>query len=222
MTAMIARVKTVDPQAVIDGMAKGNTEAKASLLGLLPQIGGEKALAAVRANLSSTTPDIKKAAIRSLAEWPDPTPLKDLLDLAQKDPDAANQTLALRGYITLLSTPANRGAAQTVVLLGDALKVAKRPEEKRQVLAALAKFPCKEALEMARQLKADAALSAEADGTIRKIENAMVSQTLKATASLGSNEAGRAFDGKMDTRWSTGRPMKPGDWFVLDLGVERG
>ncbi len=221
MTAMIARVKTVDPQAVIDGMAKGTPEAKASLLGLLPQIGGDKALAAVRANLTSATPDIKKAAIRSLAEWPDPTPLKDLLDLAQKDPDAANQTLALRGYITLLSTPANRGAAQTVVLLGDALKVAKRPEEKRQVLAALAKFPCKAALEMAQQLKADAALAAEADGTIRKIENAMVNQTMKATASLGNDEAGLAFDGKMDTRWSTGRPMKPGDWFVLDLGVER-
>lgn len=221
MTAMIARVKTVDPQAVIDGMAKATPEAKASLLGMLPKIGGEKALTVVRANLVSTNPDVKKAAIRSLAEWPDPTPLKDLLDLAQKDPDAANQTLALRGYITLLSTPANRGASQTVVLLGDALKVAKRPEEKRQVLAALAKFPCKEALEMAKQLKADAALAAEADGTIRKIENAMVNQTMKATASMGNDEAGNAFDGKMDTRWSTGRPMKPGDWFVLDLGAER-
>jgi HEAT repeat protein/type 1 glutamine amidotransferase len=222
MTAMIARVKQVDVQPVIDALSRGGTEAKVSLLGMLPKIGGEKALAVVRTNLASTNPDVKKAAIRSLAEWPDPTPLKDLLELAQKDPDAGNQTLALRGYIALLSTPANRGASQTVVLLGDALKVAKRPEEKRQVLAALAKFPCKEALEMARQLKADAALSAEADGTIRKIENAMVSQTMKATASLGSDEAGNALDGKMDTRWSTGRPMKPGDWFVLDLGVERG
>lgn len=221
MTAMIARVKQVDVQPVVDALSGGGTEAKVSLLGVLPKIGGEKALGLVRSNLTAKNPDVKKAAIRALAEWPDPAPLKDLLDLAQKDPDAGNQTLALRGYITLLSTPANRGAAQTVVLLGEALKIAKRPEEKRLVLAALPKFPCKEGLELAQQLKADPALSAEADGTIRKIQETLANQSMKATASLNSGGAGLAFDGKMETRWDTGRPMKPGDWFVLDLGVER-
>ena len=28
------------------------------------------------------------------------------------------------------------------------------------------------------------------------------------------------MDGELGTRWDTGRGMKPGDWFVLDLGVE--
>ncbi|NLH17220.1 MAG: hypothetical protein GX455_11630, partial [Phycisphaerae bacterium] len=221
MTAIIARVKQVDVQPVVDALSRGETEAKVSLLGLLPKIGGDKALAVVRSNLTSTTPEIKRAAIRALAEWPEPTPLKDLLDLAQNDSDAGNQTLALRGYITLLSTPANRGAAQTVALLGDAMKIAKRPEEKRLVLAALTKFPCKEALDMAKQLKADTALSAEADGTIRRIQETLANQNMKATASLNSGGTGLALDGKMDTRWDTGRPMKPGDWFVLDLGIER-
>ncbi len=221
MTAMIARVRQVDVQPVIDAIARSGTEAKVSLLGVLPKIGGEKALAVVRANLTLPNADVKKAAIRALADWSDPMPLDDLLNLAKNDPDTANQTLALRGYIALLSTPANRGAAETVVLLAEALKVAKRPEEKRLILATLPKFPCKEALEMAKQMKSDAALSAEADGTIRKIEETLANQSMKATASLNSGGAGLAFDGKIDTRWDTGQTMNPGQWFVLDLGVER-
>ena len=43
---------------------------------------------------------------------------------------------------------------------------------------------------------------------------------LRATASCRGEEAGRAVDGKMDTRWSAGRYMEAGDWFQLDLGLE--
>jgi len=63
-------------------------------------------------------------------------------------------------------------------------------------------------------------LSAEAELAIKKIKEAMLSKSLKAKASRNSNYAHRALDGNKASRWDTGRGMKPGDWFELDLGVE--
>ena len=44
---------------------------------------------------------------------------------------------------------------------------------------------------------------------------------LKASASKNPNNARLAVDGQKSTRWSTGRPMKKGDWFAVDLGRKR-
>jgi len=42
--------------------------------------------------------------------------------------------------------------------------------------------------------------------------------TLTAQASVANNEAAKAVDGDPATKWSTGRAMKEGDWFSVDLG----
>jgi len=55
---------------------------------------------------------------------------------------------------------------------------------------------------------------------LKRIKEAMLSKNLKAKASRNSNYAHRAMDGDKASRWDTGGPMKPGDWFELDLGVE--
>ena len=39
-----------------------------------------------------------------------------------------------------------------------------------------------------------------------------------ATACAQNDSAGKAVDGDVKTRWDTGRPMKQGDWFQVDLG----
>jgi len=44
---------------------------------------------------------------------------------------------------------------------------------------------------------------------------------LIASASVAADQARRAVHGQRDTRWSTGRPMKPGDWLAIDLGRHR-
>ena len=45
-------------------------------------------------------------------------------------------------------------------------------------------------------------------------------QTIEVTASASvkSADAAKAVDGDPKTRWDTGRPMKAGDWFTIDLG----
>jgi HEAT repeat protein/type 1 glutamine amidotransferase len=220
MIATVARLEKPVAESVIDGLAKAGSAAKPHLLAVLSRIGDQKALDAVRSHVVSKASEIKTAAIRALADWPDAVPLSDLLKIAKTDSDSTCRVLALRGYIKLLGIPANRGAADTVKLLSEAMDVAQRPEEKKAVLSALTKFPCEEALALAENARKDRALTAEAELAAKKIKEALLNKSLKATASLNNNNTGRAIDGDPGTRWDTGRTMKPGDWFVLDLGAE--
>ncbi len=220
LVAIVTRLDEPNAAPVITGLADADNAAKSHLLAVLSHIGGQQALQAVRSQLLSRNAEIKKASIRVLADWPEPAPLADLMEIAKSQSDSTNQVLALRGYIKLLGIPANRSAAETVQLLADAMSVAKRIDEKKAVLSALSKYPCKQALALAEQWKTIPGLSAEADLALKKIKEALVSKNLKATASRDNRSARRALDGNRSSRWSTGRAMKPGDWFVLDLGVE--
>ena len=100
------------------------------------------------------------------------------------------------------------------------MAAAKRPEEKKAVLAAVSRYPCKEALDLAQECVKDQVLAAEAKLASEKIKEAMLNKTLGAKASRNGGNAKNALDGDRRTRWDTGRGMKSGDWFVLDLGVE--
>jgi HEAT repeat protein len=220
MIDIVNRIEEPDAAPVIAGLANADNAVKPRLLAVLPRIGGEKALQAVRNQLLSNSAEVKTAAIRALADWPDAAPLEDLMKLAKTERDSTNQILALRGYIKLLGIPANRSAAETVQLLADAMSVAKSVNEKKALLSAVSKYPCKQALALAERWKTIPGLSDEVDLALKKIKEALLSKNLKATASRDDGNAHNALDDDPSTRWSTGRPMKPGDWFVLDLGVE--
>jgi len=220
MIATVTRIEGPDAAAIVAGLAEADNAVKIHLLAVLSRIGGEKALEAVRSELRSNDPEVKRAAIRALADWPDPAPLAELMKIAKSDRDSTHQILALRGYIKLLVMPANRSAAETVKLLADAMAIAKRPDEKKAVLAALPRYPCEEALRLAESAKRSRQFGAEAELAAKKIKGALLSKSLKAKASRNDGTAHRALDGKPGTRWDTGRGMKPGDWFVLDMGVE--
>jgi hypothetical protein len=220
MIATVTRLEEPDATPVIKGLANTDDAVKPHLLTVLSRIGGQPSLLAVRNQLSSSNAEIKKATIRALANWPSPEPLADLIKLARSERDSTNHVLALRGYIKLLGVPANRSSAQTVELLADAMSVAKRVDEKKAVLSTLSRYPCKEALDHAERWKTIPGLSAEAESALNKIKETMLSRNLKATASRDNRNARNALDGRRSSRWSTGRGMKPGDWFQLDLGVE--
>jgi len=220
MIAAAARLEAPDTAPVIAGLAKADDTVKPHLLAVLARFGGPDALAAVRSQLGANDAKIKNAAIRALAAWPDASPLSDLMNIAQNENDVTCQVLALRGYIKLLEIPANRGASETVGLLAGAMSVARGTDEKKAVLSALTRYPCEEAIGLAESVKKDIALAPEAEMALQEIKKALVSKNLKAKASLNDGSAHLALDGNLGTRWDTGRGMKPGDWFVLDLGVE--
>jgi HEAT repeat protein len=220
MITAVNRIETPDAAAFVEALSSADDTTKRHLLAVMAHIGGTEALEAVRSQLRSDNAEVKKSAIRSLAAWPEATPLKDLMRIAKTDRDQTNHILALRGVVRLLEIPANRGASETVQLLAEALAVAKRAEEKRAVLSALPKYPCEQALALAERAKKDSALAAEAGSAISRIKEAMLTKRLQAKASRNDGNAKRALDGDLGTRWDTARPMKPGDWFTLDLGVE--
>ena len=85
----------------------------------------------------------------------------------------------------------------------------------------MAKYPCQEALDFANQAKDNTALRREADIAAKKIQSTLFAKTLKVKASRNNNAAKNAIDGNIGSRWDTGGAMRPGDWFELDLGVER-
>ncbi|MCF7976325.1 MAG: ThuA domain-containing protein [Phycisphaerae bacterium] len=220
LISVIGRTGTAGEAPVIKGLTQADNDIKASLLAMLPVIGTDGALESVRALLKSQDVTLRRNAIRTLSKWPNDKPLADLMNIAKTESDSVQQILALRGYIQLLGVPANRSAVKTVSLLEASLPVAKRTQEKQLILATLSKYPCNEAVALARTLQQDPALSQEAEIAVTKLKEIMAKQSRTATASRGNNEAHLAMDGKLGTRWSTGGGMRPGDWFVLDLGME--
>ena len=126
---------------VLAALDKADSPAKVVLLTVVSTLGGDKALAAVRAGLTGDD-NVHKAALRGLSNWPDPTPMPDLLAIAKNDTDKTNRILALRGYITMVGMfgmpgMPGLGNAAKVADYKQALDLAERPDEKRQVLAGL-------------------------------------------------------------------------------------
>jgi len=146
---------------------------RCSLLGILGKIGDARALPELRKALADSNGDVKRAAILALSEWPDSALAAELLSVAKADAVVVRQVLALQGYIKLVSLPTKRSASQTVKLLQDGMAVAKRPEEKKAILAVLPRFSCTEALKMAQNYETDSALTAEAKLAVEKIKKAL-------------------------------------------------
>ena len=204
-----ARVAPVIAQLPRAAAAKGN------LMNVLSRLGGAKALAAVKGQLSAGG-EARKGAIRALAAWGDPGPIDSLMGVARGDSDKVNQVLALRGVIRLVSLPSDRSDDQTTGILGQAVKLASRADDKRSILAALPRT--EGALAIAESCRGDASVRDEAELAVRKIKLGILRKTMKASASRSGNTAGAVLDGKRDTYWVSGRSQNRGDWFAVDMG----
>ena len=160
-------------------LPNASAEAKVSALNMLATIGSADALALAREQLSlAKEPNVKAAAIRCLADWPNATPLNDLLAVAKESSDLKENVLALRGIIRMLGLPGDRAKAEKTKLLEQALAAAKRDEEKKQIEGVLARL---NAVNLAPQGKASSPDGLDKDGK------------------SGGDQA--AIDGKLDTYW---------------------
>jgi HEAT repeat protein len=141
--------------------ATTSVEAKAALVRVLARAGTPEALTAVRAALKDADAGIQDAAVRSLAAWPDDAAAGDLLTLATAEGRAAHQVLALRGYIRM-AKEGGRPDAERLAMLKRAMDAAKRPDEKRLAISALAEVKSVDALAMVAEAMGDEALAQEA------------------------------------------------------------
>lgn len=163
-----------DPARIEDVVAAytaGDLEARTALMQVMRQSGNPKALAVLRDALKAEDADLKRAAILALGEWPDPTPIPDLMEIARTGANPVHQVLALRGALQLIRLPdAGRTPAETVKLLADAMSLAKQADEKRTVLGLLPRFPGPEALKLAKAYVNDSEVSAEAKAAVERLE----------------------------------------------------
>jgi hypothetical protein len=194
---------------------------KLALLPLLAIMGGAQELGAVSSALKDSDPEAPMAALRALGEWPNDSAVEALWGVVQAPAKPEYKILALRGYARLLSLPSpTRKPAETLGLLKSAMDAAEREEEKRQVLAGIAKVFHPDALTLLKSYASDKALGKEADLAWQKMKKAMDSPPA-FSASHNERNAKKAMDKDLASRWDTGTKQVPGMWFMADFRFER-
>ena len=159
-------------QPVMAALPQSKMPAHGSLLRALGRLGGDKALAAARTAAADADPKVKEAAVRALADWPDSAAGPDLLAIAKSDTKGTLPVLGLRGYIRLAGLP-EQAPAQKMQMCREALAVAKRPEEKRAVLAVLGEVNTAESLKMISPMLDDGTVKEEAAQAATKVAKAL-------------------------------------------------
>ncbi len=145
--------------AILEGMPGAGREAKGALLRTAAQIGGGTALEAVHAALDDADEETGREALRLLSNWPTMDAAPQLKELAKSE-DLSRQVLGLRGFVRLAS--ADRDGNRKAGMLTEAMALAKRPDERKLVLAAWGTLPTVRALDALQPHLEDAAIQDEA------------------------------------------------------------
>ena len=164
LVAVCRRVDDRDRRAqpVTKALLNAPAPAQAALLGVLGQLGGERALRAVRASLRSGEPDVSAAALAALAEWPDAAAADDLMWVAQHSSDPARWQIAFDGYVRAAGLPADRKPGETAAMYEKAMGIARGDDDVRLVLAGLAGGAEVESMRVAERYLANDMLRADA------------------------------------------------------------
>ncbi len=166
MIAVALRGQNADAvSGLLIGKLGKSPDADPNLLNVLAKRGGTKALEAVRKTFATGNADQKKAAVRAMSVWADTTTLKDLLSIAQTDASAANQALALRGYVRLVAD-AGGSADEKVKMYKSALNVTKQADAIKQVLGGLGEVRDMAALKLAADYLGNAEVVNEAAAAV--------------------------------------------------------
>ena len=175
------------------------------------------------AALDDASPAVQEAAVRALADWPDAKPMDALIAKSFTLPTETLRTVALRGGVRQMAlAPGADPKARLLELFR------KTPDDagRKAVSNALVERLGVDAFDALESLFADAQAGASARAAyVALYEKAkdMTASELdpdewKAKASNGGGEVKLAFDGKKNTRWTTGAEQTPGQWFAVDLG----
>jgi len=211
------------PRAVLAGLARDiPTPARCSLLDVLGKIGLPSGLEALYAGLGHAEPDVRKAAIKALADWPDAAPMEHLRKVSLESDNEAHRVLALRGYARQLALPSQRPMKETLRLYREALGLARGDSEKRSLITGLGEVVHPEALALVKEYLTQEALQAEALMSAVKIMKGLDGAAMKLSASHASGSEGldKAIDGTRATRWTSGRKQEGDEWFEIDVGYD--
>jgi len=155
--------------ALLAALPTASPEAQVEIVGVLGELGGDGAFAAVHDRLAAGEQPLRDAALRAFGAWPDASPADVLLKLARTETDPVRQVLALRGCVRALGQPGAPPPAMIAARLGEAMAAAKRDDERKVVLAGLGQVRHASALALLRPYLQNPALKAEAVASMLKV-----------------------------------------------------
>jgi HEAT repeat protein len=134
--------KSVAAQKIIVLTQTAAPQQLAPLFDILALLGGKEALTAVSMSAGSGNEEVKDAAIRALANWPDFPAAQALLVIAS-DPNATrvHSVLAIQAVARLVKSSDKEPAAARLKVALAEMNKATRDEEKKLLLSALASVP---------------------------------------------------------------------------------
>ncbi len=148
-------------EPVLIKQKNSNGEQQIKLLQTLARLGGAKAFEQVLGETKNPNADIRDAAIRALADWPEPVALPELLRLAREEKDLSYHVLAMRAALRLLDA-AEFPSEEKLRLYREAISLAHRVDEKKLALAGLANVKSIAALDFVSAFFDEDTLSLEA------------------------------------------------------------
>lgn len=159
---------TKQSDLILKQMAASPTDKQSDYLAVLATIGGKKALSSVVTAFNSGDAMTKKAAIGALSTWTDASAANELLAIAKKTTDADELNSALKGYVAAISksakTPVNK-----VIMLREAMNLAKTDEQKELILKELPKYKTFNAMLFAGEYLDNAAVQQAAAQAVMSI-----------------------------------------------------
>jgi HEAT repeat protein len=149
-------------EPIIAAIDRDNVRDYCSLLRVLGRVGGAPALEALQEGARDARAEVKEAAIRAFSDWPDATAIEAMLSIAREVEETKHHVLAMRAYARLAAFKSDRPVEQTLKLFAEGLEAARRPEEKKLLLARLADVKDAHTLDMLETYLDDEALRSEA------------------------------------------------------------
>jgi HEAT repeat protein len=144
--------KIADPAArvapLLAVLATADAAGQCAVLPSLARLGGEKALAAVRAAMTSPDQVVRDAGHRALANWPDASVADALLEVVKTSDVESYRVWSLRAYARVVSLPSERPPQQTFEMLRGAMALAGRAEDKQLIVERLGSVAAPEALSL--------------------------------------------------------------------------
>ena len=131
---------------LIGRMDRASGDVKLSLLALLSDAGGSRALQATLKAAKSSDESLRDTGIRTLSDWPQYEAVQPLLSMAADTRlSLVHHVLAVRGVLRLVKTADAVEAQERISACLAGMEAALRDNEKKQAVSALGSVPSKQA-----------------------------------------------------------------------------
>ncbi|MHC4251242.1 MAG: HEAT repeat domain-containing protein, partial [Planctomycetota bacterium] len=133
----------VEPVAA--ALGQGSVASRRLLLRVVGRIGARASVTVLVDATRDAEKDVRDAAVRSLADFPNDKPTAELLRIAKSAADLTHKVLALRGYVRMAEM--KRDNREKVSMMKEAISLAERDDERKHVLGRLGNIHAVESLE---------------------------------------------------------------------------